>query len=323
MDDRSTTQTTGFADGAVDSERSGDHRLAAQIALWASAARARTLPASVAPVLIGVVIAHTDGVRHWPAAAFALLGAVLIQIGANFANDFFDFVNGADTAERKGPRRLVQSGLVRPEVMLRATIIVFGLAVLVGLYLVARGGWPIVIVGVASILCGLLYTGGPFPLGYRGLGDVFVLLFFGPVAVAGTYYVQALGIDWRLIVAGVGPGLISAAILAVNNLRDRETDAKAGKRTLAVLLGVRFTRLEYTICIIAACLTPLVFFATGAAGLFGMLLPLSTLLALPSVNRTVWGDSDGAALNGALAETGKLLMLYAVLFCIGWTISAA
>jgi 1,4-dihydroxy-2-naphthoate octaprenyltransferase len=205
--------------------------------------------------------------------------------------------------------------------MRRATIIVFGLAVLVGLYLAARGGWPIVLVGVASILCGLLYTGGPFPLGYRGLGDVFVLLFFGPVAVAGTYYVQALEVDWRPIVAGLGPGLMSAAILAVNNLRDRETDAKAGKRTLAVRLGVRFTRVEYTVCVVAACLTPLVFLASGVVGV-GMLLPLLTLLALPPVHRTVWGDAGGAALNGALAETGKLLMLYAVLFCIGWVVSA-
>jgi 1,4-dihydroxy-2-naphthoate octaprenyltransferase len=292
------------------------------VALWASAARIRTLPASVAPVLIGVVLAYADGVGHAPAAVFALIGAILIQIGTNYANDYFDFVNGADTAERVGPRRLVQSGLVRPEAMRRATVIVFGLAILVGLYLAARGGWPIVLVGVASILCGLLYTGGPFPLGYRGLGDVFVLLFFGPVAVAGTYYVQALDVDWRPIVAGLGPGLISAAILAVNNLRDRETDAKAGKRTLAVRLGVRFTRIEYTTCVVVACLTPLVFLLTGAAGV-GMLLPLLTLLALPSVHRTVWSDADGAALNGALADTGKLLMLYAVLFCIGWVIQAS
>lgn len=322
MDDRSTTQTTGFADAAADSQRSGGHRFIAQIALWGSAARVRTLPASVAPVLIGVVLAYADGVGHWQAAVFALIGAILIQIGTNYANDYFDFVNGADTAERQGPRRLVQAGLVRPEAMRRATIIVFGLAVLVGLYLAARGGWPIVLVGVASILCGLLYTGGPFPLGYRGLGDVFVLLFFGPVAVAGTYYVQALDVDWRPIVAGLGPGLISAAILAVNNLRDRETDARADKRTLAVRLGVRFTRLEYTICVVVACLTPLVFLASGVAG-FGMLLPLLTLLALPPVHRTVWSDADGAALNGALAETGKLLMLYAVLFCIGWVVSAS
>jgi 1,4-dihydroxy-2-naphthoate octaprenyltransferase len=295
--------------------------LMAQVGLWASAARARTLPASVAPVLVGVVLAVTDGVGHAPAALAALVGAILIQVGTNYANDYFDFIKGADTAERVGPRRAVQSGLIAPAAMRRATILVFGLAVLVGLYLATRGGWPIVVVGVASILCGVLYTGGPFPLGYRGLGDFFVLVFFGPVAVAGTYWVQALELDWRPIVAGLGPGLISTAILAVNNLRDRETDAKAGKRTLAVRLGATFTRVEFSAAMVLACLTPLLFLASGAAG-WGMLLPLLTLLAAIPVHRTVWCRTDGAALNGALADTGKLLMLYAVLFCVGWHLSA-
>jgi 1,4-dihydroxy-2-naphthoate octaprenyltransferase len=293
-----------------------------QLAVWASAARLRTLPASVAPVLIGVVLAFADGVGHAPAALAALIGAMLIQIGTNYANDYFDFVKGADTVERIGPRRAVQAGLVSPEAMRRATILVFGLAILVGLYLAWRGGWPILIVGIASILCGVLYTGGPFPLGYRGLGDVFVLLFFGPVAVAGTYWVQALELGWLPILAGLGPGLISTAILAVNNLRDRETDAKAGKRTLAVKLGVRFTRIEYTACVVAACLVPLGFFVFGIAGPM-ILLPLLTLVVAWPVNRTVWSEADGVALNGALADTGKLLMLYAVLFSIGWVLSAA
>ncbi len=293
-----------------------------QIAVWASAARLRTLPASVAPVLIGVVLAFADGVGHVAAAVAALVGAMLIQIGTNYANDYFDFVKGADTAERLGPRRAVQSGLVSPDAMRRATILVFGLAILVGIYLAWRGGWPILVVGIASILCGVFYTGGPFPLGYRGLGDVFVLLFFGPVAVAGTYWVQALELGWLPILAGLGPGLISTAILAVNNLRDRETDAKAGKRTLAVRLGVRFTRIEYTACVVAACLLPLGLFVFGIAGPI-ILLPLLTLIVALPVNRTVWSETDGVALNGALADTGKLLMLYAVLFSIGWVLSAA
>lgn len=293
-----------------------------QIAVWASAARLRTLPASVAPVLIGVVLAFADGVGHVAAAVAALVGAMLIQIGTNYANDYFDFVKGADTAERLGPRRAVQSGLVSPDAMRRATILVFGLAILVGIYLAWRGGWPILVVGIASILCGVFYTGGPFPLGYRGLGDVFVLLFFGPVAVAGTYWVQALELGWLPILAGLGPGLISTAILAVNNLRDRETDAKAGKRTLAVRLGVRFTRIEYTACVVAACLLPLGLFVFGIASPI-ILLPLLTLIVALPVNRTVWSETDGVALNGALADTGKLLMLYAVLFSIGWVLSAA
>ncbi len=309
MDDRTTTV------GAAPTR-------APQLAVWASAARLRTLPASVAPVLIGVVLAYSDGLGHAPAAIAALFGAILIQIGTNYANDYFDFVKGADTAERQGPRRAVQSGLVSPEAMRRATILVFGLAVLVGLYLVWRGGWPIVIVGVASIACGVLYTGGPFPLGYRGLGDVFVLLFFGPVATAGTYWVQALELGWLPILAGLGPGLISTAILAVNNLRDRETDAKAGKRTLAVRLGARFTRIEYTACIVMACLVPASFLAAGIAGPT-ILLPLATLVVAIPVNHTVWTKTDGPTLNGALADTGRLLMLYAVLFCIGWVLSEA
>lgn len=309
MDDRSTAAA-------------GAPARPSRLAVWASAARLRTIPASIAPVLIGVVLAYADGLGHAPAAIAALLGAILIQVGTNYANDYFDWVKGADTADRVGPRRAVQAGLVSPEAMLRATVIVFGLAVLVGLYLAWRGGWPILLVGIASILCGVLYTGGPYPLGYRGLGDVFVLLFFGPVAVAGTYWVQALEMGWLPILVGLGPGLISTAILAVNNLRDRETDARAGKRTLAVRLGARFTRIEYTSCLIAACLVPLALLAAGMAGP-AILLPLAMLVVAIPVNRTVWTTTDGAALNAALADTGKLLMLYAVLFSIGWVLSAA
>ena len=308
MDDRTTTAA-------------GAPARPPQLAVWASAARLRTIPASIAPVLIGVVLAYADGLGHAPAALAALIGAILIQVGTNYANDYFDFVKGADTAERLGPRRAVQSGLVSPEAMRLAAVIVFGLAVLVGMYLAWRGGWPIIVVGVASILCGVLYTGGPFPLGYRGLGDVFVLLFFGPVAVAGTYWVQALELGWLPIIAGLGPGLVSTAILAVNNLRDRQTDARAGKRTLAVRLGVRFTRLEYTTCLVAACLVPVGLFAAGVAGPL-ILLPLAMLVVAVPVNRVVWTTTDGAALNGALADTGKLLMFYAVLFSIGWVLAA-
>jgi len=291
-------------------------------AVWASAARLRTIPASIAPVLLGVVLAYADGLGHAPAAVAALLGAMLIQIGTNYANDYFDWVKGADTADRLGPRRAVQAGLVSPEAMRRAAVIVFGLAVLVGLYLAWRGGWPILVVGIASILCGVLYTGGPFPLGYRGLGDVFVLLFFGPVAVAGTYWVQALEMGWLPLVAGLGPGLISTAILAVNNLRDRKTDARAGKRTLAVRFGARFTRIEYTTCLFGAGLVPAGLLAAGVADAW-ILLPLAMLAVAVPVNRTVWTTTDGVALNGALADTGKLLMLYAVLFSIGWVLAAA
>jgi 1,4-dihydroxy-2-naphthoate octaprenyltransferase len=292
------------------------------LALWASGARTRTLPASVAPVLIGAVMAMADGVFHFWAAFAALLGAILIQIGANFANDYFDAKSGADGPDRLGPRRLTASGLVTPRAMLRATVFVFGLAVLVGLFLVARGGWPIVVVGVASIAAGLLYVGGPAPYGYRGMGDVFVLVFFGPVATAGTYYVQALGLDWRAVYAGLAPGLISAAILAVNNLRDIETDARAGKRTLAVMIGRRATRVQYALAVGLASVSPLGFWAAGAADGW-MLAPLAVLPAAWPVLRVVATRTDGPGLNGALADTGRLLMLYAVLFCAAWLMGSA
>jgi 1,4-dihydroxy-2-naphthoate octaprenyltransferase len=201
--------------------------------------------------------------------------------------------------------------------MWRATLVTFGLAALVGLYLVARGGLPVVLIGVASILSGILYTGGPAPIGYRGLGDLFVLVFFGPVAVAGTHYVQTLTFSPEAAIAGLGPGLISVAVLAVNNLRDIETDAVAGKRTLAVRLGPQFARAEHAAAILLAALLPLGFWASGVRGP-AMALPLLMLPAAWPVIRTVFTTRDGPVLNGALAGTGRLLVLYAVLFCAGW-----
>ena len=205
--------------------------------VWLSAIRPKTLGAAVSPILIGTTMAFADGKGHALAALAALLGALLIQIGTNFSNDYYDYIKGADTEERLGPVRVTQSGQVRPKTMLRNFVMVFGLATLVGIYLVFRGGWPVVIIGILSIASGILYTGGPWPLGYLGLGDLFVLIFFGPVAVAGTFYVQALEITPVVIFAGLGPGLLATALLAVNNLRDEPTDKKVGKLTLAVRFG--------------------------------------------------------------------------------------
>ncbi len=285
--------------------------------VWLQAARPRTLAASVAPVMIGTVMAAADGAAHGPAAAVALVAALLIQIGTNLANDYFDYVKGADTAARTGPRRMVQSGLVTPLAMRRAALLVFAIALVVGSYLVWRGGWPILVVGLVSILSGVLYTGGPHPLGYRGLGEVFVLVFFGPVAVGGTYYVQALTLDPWVLVAGLGPGLVSVAILTVNNLRDIHTDAVAGKRTLAVRFGPAFARWEYAGALAAASLLPLVFLATGEAGVAMVLTTLVMAAAVPSL-RTVFTSRDAAALNRSLGATGGLLMLHALLFSVGW-----
>ncbi|MDH3889933.1 MAG: 1,4-dihydroxy-2-naphthoate polyprenyltransferase [candidate division Zixibacteria bacterium] len=290
-----------------------------QITLWFSAARPKTLPAAVAPVIIGTSMAYADGVMVILPALAALFGAVMIQIGTNLANDYYDFIKGADRADRIGPTRLTQAGLISPRSMKRAAFVVFGIAMLAGCYLVWRGGWPIVAVGLTSILFGVLYTGGPFPLGYHGLGELFVLVFFGPVAVAGAYYVQALNINFAPIMAGLAPGLISVAILVVNNLRDIDNDRAAGKRTLAVRLGRTFARWEYTLSVLFACLLPPVLVVWFDGRWFSMLACLTLAGCVPAI-KTVWTTVDGHRLNNILAATGRLLLLYTILFSIGWVL---
>ena len=290
------------------------------LAIWLEATRPRTLPAAAAPVLVGIAIAIADGTFHLVAGLGALAGAFLIQIGTNYANDYFDFKKGADTEARVGPRRATAAGLVAPSTMKRAFILTFGLAFLVGLGLVYRAGWPILVVGVASIVSGVLYTGGPRPLGYLGLGDVFVLVFFGPVAVAGTVFVQSLSLSVDAIVIGFIPGLLSTAILAVNNLRDADTDVLANKRTVAVRFGKGFARVEYAACVLVP---------------FGIVLGLAArdenpwlvavLLGLPlalGLIKQVRG-TDGAALNPLLGRTGGLLVVVSVLFSIAWVLGAS
>ena len=284
---------------------------------WLLAIRPKTLGAGIAPVIMGLALASGDNAVHWPSFLCALLGSVLIQIGANFANDYFDHQKGADTADRIGPLRVTQAGLISPQGMWRATLLVFLAACLPGLYLVWRGGWPIVAIGIASMGCALLYTGGPLPFGYLGFGDLFVWIFFGPVAVAGTYYVQALTVTSTAILAGGAAGLFSVAILVVNNLRDIEQDRGAGKRTLAVRFGRRFTRWEYAgSLMIGAIGVPLLL--ALQTGRWGVLIASLTLLAAFPVLRTVFASEDGECLNQALAKTGKLLVLFSVLFFAGW-----
>jgi len=287
-----------------------------QLQVWTLAARPKTLPAAAAPVLIGTAMAHTGGGVHWLSAIAAMIGALLIQIGTNFANDYFDFKKGTDTGERLGPLRVTQSGLVTPEAMKRATMLVFALAILIGWYLVWRGGWPIVIIGLLSVLFGVLYTGGPFPLGYNGLGDLFVLIFFGPVAVGGTYYVQTLDINWAVIISGLAPGLFSVAILTVNNLRDLDSDRATGKRTLAVRFGRQFSIHEYNWSLLMACTVPIVLalFFHGRS-----LVMLAALTVIPSIAamRKV-AVVTGRDLNNCLAGTGRLLLVYSVIFALGW-----
>jgi len=284
---------------------------------WLLAIRPQTLPAGLAPVVIGTAMAAGDGLFHAPSALMALSAALCLQIGTNLANDYFDFKKGADTPERTGPLRVTQAGLIKPEVVLRAAIIFFILAALSSIYLIHRAGICILIIAVASIISGICYTAGPKPLGYMGLGDLFVLVFFGPVAVGGTYFTQSLEINWAVIVAGLAPGFLSMAILAVNNLRDIDTDRRAGKLTLAVRFGRSFAMSEYLFCIMAAALTPLavVLIADDHQGV--ALASLVAFCAIPCV-KAAFTHLDGVGLNKVLAQTGRLLLVYSALFSLGW-----
>jgi 1,4-dihydroxy-2-naphthoate octaprenyltransferase len=283
--------------------------------IWLAACRPRTLPAAIAPVTVGSALAAHDH-RFDPAAAgLCLAFALLVQIGTNFANDYYDFIHGADTAARVGPRRAVASGLVRPEVMRRAMIGTFVLAFALGLGLIHWGGYVMLAVGVASILCGYAYTGGPWPLGYHGWGDALVFVFFGLVAVSITYFIQAGRLTGEALLAGVPMGLLAANILLVNNYRDVETDAAAGKRTLVVRWGRRFARVQYAASLGVAMAVPVVFAASG----FGAwsLLPLVLLpLAWAHVRRLALGGrpADYVALLGS---TGQFIALYGALFSLG------
>jgi len=293
-----------------------------RLQVWLWAARPKTLGAAVAPVLVGTGMAVEAGAWHPLSATLALIGAVLIQIGVNYHNDYADYVQGADTEDRVGPLRVTQAGLVAPATMWRATIFVFGLAVVSGLYLIVRGGWPILVVGLASIGAAIWYTAGRYSLAALGLADLFVFVFFGPVAVGGTYYVQALSLPPEVLIAGAGPGLLSIAILLVNNVRDVAEDQEAGKRTLVVRFGRRFGVAAYGVCVASALLLP----AVLALGPFGMItrpwaaLPLALFpLALRPI-RTMATTSDPEKLNPLLGATGRLLLFWAILFSIGWNL---
>ena len=285
--------------------------------VWFLAARPKTLWAGIAPVLMGSALAYSAGGFHAGAAVAALLGALLIQVGTNFCNDYADFKKGADTQDRVGPVRVTQAGWVAPEAMLRATVLVFLAAALVGVYLVLRGGWPMFWIAAFSILLGVAYTAGPFALAYLGLGDVFVLIFFGPIAVGGTYYVQTL--EWPLYVtmAGLAPGLLSCAVLAVNNLRDLDQDRAAGKRTLAVRFGRSFARAEYVFCVCAACLAVPIILWLGFAMTPAILLSVAALpVGVPSM-KAVLSVRAGPTLNPVLGRTAFLLLIFALLFTSG------
>lgn len=284
---------------------------------WFIAFRPQTLAAGVCPVAIGTAMAFGDGIHHFPTAGLCLAAALAIQIGTNIANDYYDFKKGADTAGRLGPTRVTQAGLIPPGLVKAGFIIAFIAAAAAGYFLIQRGGWPLGVIAATSILSGWLYTAGPRPLGYLGLGDIFVLVFFGPVAVAGTYYAQSLEMNPAVIVAGLGPGLISVAILTVNNYRDYDSDKVSGKRTLAVRFGRAFAQMEYAAALALAALVPVMIYyhiedhkpILWCSGII--------LLSLPAT-RTVFTTQDGPALNRVLAGTGLILIVYSILFSAGW-----
>ena len=281
---------------------------------WVLASRLKTLPAAISPVLVGVSLAIHDG-EFQPFIAFmTLLAAVLIQIGANFANDVYDFLNGSDREDRLGPTRATQSGLISPEDMKKGMWLVFALAICVGFYLAYIGGWPIVWIGLASIASAIAYTGGPYPLGYHGWGDIFVFVFFGIIAVPGTYYLQSGFVSYDSILFGIPLGALSTAILIVNNLRDADTDVKSGKRTLAVRFGKSFVKIEYIVMMIIAFTIPiyiLQFWDEFSLYIILFLLPISIQHIQSLYTKT------GSSLNLVLANTAKFLFHFSILLSIG------
>jgi 1,4-dihydroxy-2-naphthoate polyprenyltransferase len=294
--------------------------------MWLMAARLRTLPAAVAPVLVGTSIAVTRDVFRPGAFIAALLGAILIQVGTNLSNDYSDARRGADTEERLGPMRVTAGGLVPPKTVLLWTYLTFGAAALCGIYLVVVAGWELLVLGVLSILAGVLYTGGPRPYGYEGLGEVFVFLFFGIVAVAGSAFAQLESWPWESLALAVPVGLLVTAILVVNNIRDMDTDRRAGKRTLAVRLGRERARFEYAALMAVGFLVLLPIAAieiadSDTASALWWLLPWLTVPLAVKLVGVVRTRVDGPTLNAALARTAGLQLVFCVLLTAGILIS--
>jgi 1,4-dihydroxy-2-naphthoate octaprenyltransferase len=290
------------------------------VRIWIAAARVRTLPAAVAPVLVGTALASYLHVFHPLRFAAALVGAIFIQVGTNLSNDYSDARRGADTEDRLGPVRVTAGGLVPPDRVLLATYLSFGVAVGAGIYLITVAGWQLLLVGAASILAGVLYTGGPRPYGYEGLGELFVFLFFGVVAVAGSFFVQLRHLHWEAFALAIPVGLLASAILVVNNVRDIDSDRRAGKRTLAVRLGRERTRNLYAAIVYLAFLLAPVTWVFGPLKAW-VLLPWLTIVLAAGVVRTVRNRTDGASLNQALAQTGMLQLAFCMLLSAGLLLS--
>ena len=288
--------------------------------IWLLAIRSKTLPAAVGPVIVGSALAYVNhSFRLGPAVA-CFLAALLMQIGSNLANDVFDFEKGADQGERFGPTRVTQAGLLKPNEVKWGMLLVFLISAIIGLYLTFIGGWPIFVVGVAAILSAIAYTGGPFPLGYHGLGDLFVFIFFGLAAVVGTFYVQTLSVYATVWWMAVAMGLLTVALLVVNNLRDIENDRRVNKRTLAVRLGESFSRKEYVFCILTAYIIPVMLWVSENLPIFSLLIFLTLPMTFPLV-KAIYSDS-GRSLNKTLAGTSRFSLIYALCFALGLIIDS-
>jgi len=287
---------------------------------WFQAARPKTLLLSVAPVAMGSSLAYHQGEFDPFIALICLLMSVCIQLGTNFSNDYFDFKKGTDGEGRIGPQRVMQAGLVSDKEIIGAMFFVFGLSLFCAAILAQKIGAGMGYLGVISVISGILYTAGSFSLAYTGLADIFVLIFFGPVAMAGCYYAQTLSISNSAIMMGLAPGFLSTAVLTVNNLRDRENDEKSNKRTLAVRFGDKFARVEYFLCILIPLCIPVVYLIFE--GDFGkndqILFPLATVFFAIPLLKQIKNGLEGPALNDILSETAKLNIVYALLFCISW-----
>jgi 1,4-dihydroxy-2-naphthoate octaprenyltransferase len=283
---------------------------------WILATRPRTLPAAIAPVVLGTAMAIADKSFAWLPALAAFTVAMLLQIGVNLANDYFDYQKGIDTADRLGPLRVTQSGLI-PATQVKAGIMTaFILSMIPGFYLLAVGGLPVLIIGLICFCAALAYSGGPFPLASHGLGDLFVFIFFGLVAVGGTYYVQALKLTPMVWLMGVIEGLLITAILVVNNLRDIESDRQTGKRTLAVIIGIRGSQIEYVLLLVSAYAIPIILWISDRMPAW-VLLPLLSVPIAVYLMRLIWKNPDGPILNQALAKTAMLALGYSLLLAIG------
>ncbi len=297
--------------------------MSANFKIWREAARPKTLPAAVIPVMVGTALAAGHRSANYGRAAICLVFALLVQIGTNFANDYFDFVQGADTAARVGPRRAVAAGLVTPRQMLAATWLVLGVAFVAGLLLVRGGGWVLLPVGVVSILCAVAYTGGPFPLGYNGLGDVFVFVFFGLVAVCTTFYVQTGHVAPDVVPCAAAVGLLAANILVANNYRDAETDAVAGKKTLVVRLGKKFAVWQYAGSNLVALLCPPALMLAGHR--WPVLLPLLLAPWAGTLTAQLAKSQEPGRQIALLGATARYLAAYGILLSAGvvWSASRA